>query len=74
MLLDQGIVAKPAPTPGGYHSEPASAGDSDPEGLRISVILTTIAGTLAALRAAAPVGAPSRGIELFRETRHHTRR
>ena len=52
MLLDQGIVAKREPTPGAYHSEPWSAGDSDPEGLRISVILTTIAGTLAALRAA----------------------
>ena len=52
MLLDHGIVAKQAPTPGAYHPEPASPGDSDPEGLRITVILTTIAGTLAALRAA----------------------
>jgi hypothetical protein len=52
MLLEQGIIAKPAAAPGAYHLEPASAGDSDPEGLRITVILTTIAGTLAALRAA----------------------
>ena len=52
MLVDHRIVAKRAPEPGAYHSEPAGAGDSDPEGPRITVILTTIEGPLAALRAA----------------------
>ena len=95
MLVDHRIVAKRAPEPGAYHSEPAGAGDSDPEGPRITVILTTIEWPLAALRAAInlarglraeivlvaevvllplPVGAPSHGIELFRKTRHRTRR
>jgi len=52
MILEQGIVDKGSPEPGPWHAEPERAGDSDPERLRIAVILTSISGTLAALRAA----------------------
>jgi hypothetical protein len=52
-IVDQGIVDNRAPEPGPSQLEPAGAGDSDPERLRITVILTTIEGTMAALRAAA---------------------
>jgi hypothetical protein len=52
-IVDQGIVDKRAPEPGPSQLEPAGAGDSAPERLRIPVILTTIEGTPAAWRAAA---------------------